>query len=417
MRRLLTAVLAAVPALAFAPLTLAPAAQASPGVPGSTTAQAGHGHRTPYVPGVAHYSKRVCARVPAGAAACEAKVWTDAGGTPVANAAPAGYGPGDLQGAYGLASLASSAGSGKTVAIVDAYDDPTAAQDLATYRSTYGLPAVPSLRKVSQTGSATALPTVDAGWAQEISLDLDMVSAACPNCSILLVEATSASLADLATAVNYAKAQPGVVAVSNSYGGRESSSETTYAGSYSAGQAGQWITASSGDSGYGAQSPAVFNTVVAVGGTSLSRASGTTRGWAESAWSGAGSGCSAYIAATFNLSSPCGSKRAEADVSAVADPNTGVAVYDSTPSAGSSGWLVFGGTSASAPLIGAVHALAASSASSAASLYSGASVNDVTSGSNGRCRTALLAVCTAGPGWDGPTGVGTPNGSGGLRGF
>jgi len=112
-----------------------------------------------------------------------------------------------------------------------------------------------------------------------------------------------------------------------------------------------------------------------------------------------------------------GPKRAEADVSAVADPNTGVAVYDSTPSAGSSGWLVFGGTSASAPLVGAVHALAASSSSSAASLYSGASVNDVTAGSNGRCRRAVLVVCTAGPGWDGPTGVGTPNGSGGLRGF
>ena len=161
----------------------------------------------------------------------------------------------------------------------------------------------------------------------------------------------------------------------------------------------------------------MFNTVVAVGGTSLSRASGTTRGWSESAWSGAGSGCSAYIAATFNLSSPCGSARAEADVSADADPNTGVAVYDSTAYQGSSGWLVFGGTSASAPFVGGVHALAGSGSSSAASLYSGASVYDVTTGSNGRCRKTIYAVCHAGTGWDGPTGVGTPRGSGGLAGF
>ncbi len=383
----------------------------------TTAAEANSAHHTPYVAGVSHHTKRVCAHTHAGAGACDATVWTDAAGTPVANATPAGYGPADLQSAYKLSSLAASNGAGRTVAIVDAYDDPTAAQDLATYRSTYGLPTVPSFRKVSQTGSTTALPAVDGGWAQEISLDLDMVSAACPNCSILLVEGNSASFADLSTAVRYAKAQPGVVAVSNSYGGGESPGETSYAASYKPAVSGQWITASSGDSGYGAQSPAVFNTVVAVGGTSLSRASSTARGWSESAWSGAGSGCSAYIAATFNTSSPCGSKRAESDVSAVADPNTGVAVYDSTAYQGSAGWLVFGGTSASAPFIGGVHALAGSASSSAASLYSGASVFDVRSGSNGRCRKTIAAVCTAGTGWDGPTGVGTPNGGGGLTGF
>ena len=413
MRRLRTAAITAVAtaaAAALAPLALTPVAQAR-------TLPAQPGHRTPYVIGADHHTKRVCAPARAGRTACQAKVWTDATGTAVANATPAGYGPADLQGAYKLTSLSAGRGAGKTVAIVDAYDDPSAARDLATYRSTYGLPTVASFRKVSQTGSTTALPAVDGGWAQEISLDLDMVSAACPNCSILLVEANSSSFADLAKAVDYAKAQPGVVAVSNSYGGSEYSRETSYAADYKPATAGQWITASSGDSGYGAQSPAVFNTVVAVGGTSLSRTSSTTRGWTESAWSGAGSGCSAYITATFNRTSPCGSRRAEADVSAVADPNTGVAVYDSTSYQGSAGWMVFGGTSAAAPLVGAVHALAGSSSSSAATLYSGASVFDVTSGSNGRCRRTILAVCRAGSGWDGPTGVGTPNGGGGLTGF
>jgi subtilase family serine protease len=150
--------------------------------------------------------------------------------------------------------------------------------------------------------------------------------------------------------------------------------------------------------------------VVAVGGTSLSRAS-NTRGWSESAWSGAGSGCSTRNANPgWQTGTSCGNK-ANADVSAVADPNTGVSVYD-TYRLHPGGWLVFGGTSVSAPIIAAVYALAGNTASITANAYPyshTSSLFDVTSGSNGNCGTFL---CTARAGWDGPTGLGTPNGTG-----
>ncbi|MFG2190562.1 hypothetical protein ACGFNT_36300 [Nocardia iowensis] len=296
------------------------------------------------------------------------------------------------------------------MAVVDAYDDPTAAADLATYRSQFGLApcttASGCFTKVGQTGSSTALPQVDAGWAQEISLDLDMVSATCPDCKILLVEAKSASFADLGTAVNYAASVPGVVAISNSYGGNDSAAKPAY------NHPGIAITASTGDSGYGVESPASFGTVTAVGGTSLVK-NASARGWSESAWSSAGSGCSTINAkpAWQTAATRCSGK-ANADVSAVADPNTGVAVYDSTPSQGSAGWMVFGGTSASAPIIAAVYALSGNTAGVPASYTwaHAANLYDVTSGTNGNCTTAVW--CTSGAGWDGPTGLGTPNGTG-----
>jgi subtilase family serine protease len=365
---------------------------------------------------LSHRHTVVCARPAAGSglAGCNAirDDTVDANGTvkpAVAATLPAGYGPADLQKAYQLAGLRSGA---KTVAVVDAYDDPNAAADLATYRSTYGLPACTTasgcFRKVGQTGSTRSLPARNGGWAQEISLDLDMVSAACPDCKILLVEASSASLANLAAAVNYAAKQPGVIAVSNSYGGSDSSG---YASAYN--HPGIAITASTGDSGYGAQSPASLPGVVAVGGTSLKR-DASTRGWSESAWNGAGSGCSTVNGKpTYQTDvTNCG-KKAAADVSAVADPNTGVAVYDSYSYGGASGWMVFGGTSASAPIIAGVYALAGVPAGTdAGSLPWGkagtGAFNDVTTGNNGTCATALL--CTSASGWDGPTGLGTPNG-------
>ncbi|GHO81206.1 peptidase S8 [Ktedonobacter sp. SOSP1-85] len=320
---------------------------------------------------------------------------------------PSGYNPADLQSAYKLPSA--SAGSGQTVAIVDAYDDPNAESDLAVYRSKFGLPACTTangcFRKVNQTGG-TSYPRANSGWAEEISLDLDMVSAICPNCHILLVEAKSSSFTNLGTAVNTAISL-GANTVSNSYGGSESSGESSYASYYN--HPGHIITASSGDSGYGAQVPAAYNTVVAVGGTSLSKSS-NSRGWAETAWNGAGSGCSAYISKpSWQTDSGC-SRRTVADVSAVADPNTGVSVYDTYHV---SGWLVFGGTSVSSPIIASVYALAgnASSVNAASSLYSHTgSLFDVTSGSNGSCGGSYL--CTAGTGYDGPTGLGTPNGTG-----
>jgi subtilase family serine protease len=242
---------------------------------------------------------------------------------------------------------------------------------------------------------------VDAGWATEISLDLDMVSATCPACHILLVEATSPSFANLAAAVNTAAATPGVVAISNSYGGSDSAEMSAY------NHPGIAITASTGDAGYGVESPASYPHVVAVGGTSL-RKSGSS--WAETAWSGAGSGCSTRNAKpSWQVGTSCTGK-ANADVSAVADPKTGVSVYDSTRYQGRSGWQVYGGTSASSPIIASVYAIANDFGSYAAQYtwQHGGALHDVTSGSNGKCTTAVW--CRAGAGWDGPTGLGTPSG-------
>jgi subtilase family serine protease len=323
---------------------------------------------------------------------------------------PSGYGPADLSSAY---NLPSTGGSGVTVAVVDAMDDPDAASDLATYRSTFGLPpctaASGCFTKVNQNGGTT-YPAPDAGWSGEIVLDIEMVSAACPSCKILLVEANSANDNDLDTAVNYAAAHATVV--SNSYGGAESSSDPSDS-AYN--HPGVLITASSGDEGYEVEFPAASPSVLAVGGTSLSH-SGTGRGWTESVWStssseGAGSGCSRYETqpswqtSNSNIKAVC-SKRAVADVSAVADPATGVAVLDTY---GSGGWTVFGGTSVASPLVAAIYALTGHAGGSPSYAYSNpANFYDVTSGQTSTCGNAL---CKAGTGWDGPTGIGTPNGT------
>ncbi|MGW2970434.1 S53 family peptidase [Streptomyces mirabilis] len=331
-----------------------------------------------------------------------------------AAAVPSGYGPASLQSAYNLPSA--SGGSGQTVAIVDAYDGPSAEADLAVYRSQYGLSACTTangcFKKTDQNGG-TKYPRGNSGWAEEISLDLDMVSAACLNCKILLVEAGSASMTNLGTAVNTA-VRLGARFVSNSYGGSESSSDATYDSSYF-NHPGVAITVSSGDGGYGVEYPAASKYVTAVGGTSLKTAS-TARGWTDTVWSGAGSGCSAYDAKpSWQKDSGC-ANRTVADVSAVADPNTGVAVYDTYGQG--NGWMVFGGTSASSPLIAAVYALAGapSSGSYPASFpYAHTSaLYDVTSGSNGSCGGSYL--CTGTTGYDGPSGLGTPNGAAAFTG-
>ncbi|MHB1490730.1 MAG: putative Ig domain-containing protein [Cellulomonas sp.] len=334
--------------------------------------------------------------------------------------APAGYGPSTLVAAY---KLDQSKGIGQVVAVVDAYDDPNAESDLAVYRTQYGLPACTTANgcfaKVSQTGSTTNLPVANQpGWAAEISLDLDMVSATCPNCHVLLVEATDNHLSNLAAAVNEAVTL-GAKYVSNSYGGPEDAGDAAYDSAYF--HPGVAITASSGDSGYGPQYPATSTHVTAVGGTSLTPAN-NARGWTESVWStdstaGTGSGCSAYVTKPLfqtNVSTGCTS-RAETDVSAVADPNTGMAVFDTYQA---QGWRVFGGTSASSPIIASIYALAGPpNASDSPNTYPyshASSLFDVTSGFNGTCSPAVL--CTAGAGWDGPTGLGTPNGSAAFTG-
>ncbi|MFK0177544.1 peptidase S8 [Streptomyces xanthochromogenes] len=363
--------------------------------------------------------KPLCASQAAGTMHCLALERTDVkqhrGIT--AEAAPTGFGPADLQKAY---NLPADGGSGQTVAIVDAQDDPNAEQDLATYRSQYGLPACTTangcFKKVDQNGG-TNYPTADSGWAGEISLDVDMVSAVCPQCHILLVEATSANMDDLGAAVNRAVTM-GAKFVSNSYGGSEDASDTTADSQYF-NHPGVAITVSSGDSGYGVEYPAASQYVTAVGGTSLKQDS-STRGWSESVWGtsaggeGAGSGCSAYDPKpSWQKDSGC-ARRAVADVSAVADPATGLAVYDSYQA---NGWNVYGGTSASSPIIAGVYALAGAPAggstpSSFPYAHTG-SLNDVTTGANGSCSDYL---CKAGAGYDGPTGLGTPNGTAAFTG-
>jgi subtilase family serine protease len=349
---------------------------------------------------------RVCPSAEPEAARCHSLVRVDAGGSPLAAGTPRGYGPADLRAAYGITGTGSSS---QTIAIVDAYDDANAESDLAVYRAQYGLPPCTTangcFRKIDQNGG-TSYPRGDMGWAEEISLDLDMASAICPDCHILLVEAKSNSFANLTAAVDRA-ATLGATVISNSYGGSEFSSEVTQQSHYN--HPGIAITVSSGDNGYGVEFPASSQYVTAVGGTSLNR-SGSS--FTETAWDGAGSGCSAYIPKpSWQTDAGC-SRRSVADVSAVADPNTGVAVYD-TYRLHPGGWLVFGGTSVAAPIVASVYAVAgnASTLNYGSFAYSHtSSLNDVTSGNNGSCGGSYL--CTAGTGYDGPTGLGTPKGTG-----
>lgn len=354
------------------------------------------------------YHVRVCpGPAAAGTARCHAHVVSDAAGRPIvtnANTGPSGYWPADLRAAYAVTGGGSAA---VTVAIVDAFGYPNAESDLATYRNRFGLPPCTTangcFKKVNQNGVQGGYPRLDVGWAQETALDLDMVSAMCPNCKILLVEASSNSYANLSTAERTA-ANMGAHVISNSYGGGESGTASIESAYNLPGVA---VTVSTGDSGYGVQFPASSNHVIAVGGTTLRQAT-NARGWTETVWSGAGSGCSSVynkpswqVGVVFS----CG-KRALADVSAVADPATGVAVYGPTRGKGSA-WMVFGGTSVSAPLIGGLYGVNGGAVNYGSDPYGQASaLNDVTSGSNGSCGGSSL--CTAQQGWDGPTGLGTP---------
>ncbi len=331
--------------------------------------------------------------------------------TASANQPPSGaLGPADIQSAYHLPAT----GAGQTVAIVNAYGDSSAESDLAAFRSYYGLPPCTTangcFQKVNQTGG-TSYPPDNSGWGLETSLDLDAVSSACPNCHILLVEGNSAGIDDLGTAVDEAVAL-GAKFVSNSYGvNGEFSGETSYDSYYN--HPGVAVTVASGDSGYGAQDwPASNPNVTAVGGTTLTKDTATARGWDETAWAGSGSGCSPYEPHPDyqnGISADCPANKALADISADADPNTGLGVYDTL---GYGGWLQVGGTSMATPLITSMYALAGTPAAGTYPVtypYQAAvsDLNDITQGSTGSCGTVL---CNAGPGWDGPTGLGTPNG-------
>jgi len=323
---------------------------------------------------------------------------------------PGGLTPSDLRAAYGLPA---SGAHGRTVAVVDAYDDPNAEADLAVYRSAFGLPpctiANGCLRKADERGGAH-FPAPDAGWAQEIALDLDMVSAACPDCHILLVEADGADMPSLGAAENIAATAPGVVAVSDSFGSPESSDELSWDAQYFT-HPGVALVAASGDNGLDALYPASSPLVTAVGGTSLTP-SATPRGWTETSWGSSGSGCSAYEPKPAWQVDPNCARRTVADVAAVADPRTGVAVYDSYQSGG---WAVAGGTSAAAPIVAAVYAMAGNTRglTGAARAYANpGALNNITSGSSNTLLCLTGYLCSPGPGYNGPTGLGSPSGLG-----
>jgi hypothetical protein len=321
--------------------------------------------------------------------------------------------PAYMQQAYDLSYLSQTAGAGDTVAIVDAYDDPTAESDLATYRSTYGLPACSSqngcFRKVGQNGSQN-LPAASSGWSSEISLDLDAVTALCPRCHILLVEANSDSYSDLLAAQAEADAL-GATQISDSWGGPTSSPPS---GQYSF--PGVATVAAAGDSGYLGlienQYPAALPNVTAAGGTELLPAStsgiASARGFTEQAWSNSGSGCDISITKPAWQSDAGCSGRSYTDLSANADPQTGLDVYDSNYG----GWVLMGGTSESAPLIAAYYAITGANAATPAWAYQHSSLlNDPVGNSNGTCPISIAYICIAGHGYSGPTGVGSISGA------
>jgi subtilase family serine protease len=360
-------------------------------------------------PAIAASHRPVCPGPAApGTGRCHALVTTDRTGRPNATTSPTGYGPAKFRTAYGLPSSASKV---QTVAIVDAFNDPNIESDLAVYSSHYGLPACTTangcFKKVNQTGG-TSYPVTDAGWSLEIALDVETVHAICPNCKILLVEATSNSFANLLKAEDYARLHANVV--SNSWGGGEFSSETTSTYDSHFNHVGIPITFSSGDSGYGVQYPASSQYVTAVGGTTLTLNTNNTRN-SETVWSGAGSGCSAYEPKpTWQKDTGC-IRRTVADVSADANPSTGAAVYDTVKYFGMFGWFQVGGTSLASPIIAAVYALAGNGASTVDGSYPYShrtGLFDVTSGSNGSCGDSYL--CRGRTGYDGPTGLGAPKG-------
>ena len=304
------------------------------------------------------------------------------------------------------------------MAVVDAYDDPNAAADLAVYRAQYGLPACNTgtgagcVTKVNEQGQPSPLPSPDptqgAAWAKEIPLDFRMVSAICPNCHILLVKASTNGLGDLGTADEHG-GNPRREVRGRQLERHSISSESYYDNVYF-NHPGVAITFASGDSGYATGWPSASQYVTSVGGTTLTPV--TRRGWSETAWSGTGSGCTSADPKpswqTADATSPGGClNRTQNDVAAVADPATGVASYDTYQF---KGWSDVGGTSVGAPIIASVYALAGTPAAgtypaSYPYLYGGTGLNDVTSGSNGSCEPDRQYLCNAETGYDGPTGL------------
>jgi subtilase family serine protease len=342
---------------------------------------------------------------------------------------PTGLTPQQIRGAYGIDQIAFSDGavtgdgSGQTIAIVDAYDDPNISSDLAEFDAEYGLPAPPSFT-VDNLGASTT----DAGWALETALDVEWAHAIAPGANIVLVEASSDSLAALLGAVGTASQLPGVSVVSMSWGATEFSGESAYDSVFTtpAGHNSVTYVAASGDSGAwsGPLYPSVSPNVLAVGGTTLTLGSGSSYG-SETGWSSGTGGFSgtatlfrsyesepSYQAATLQSVGLSDGMRTTPDVSFNADPSSGVSVYDSVGYEGQSGWFQLGGTSAAAPAWAGLIAIAdqglatggqgpLSTTQALTDLYSlpSSDFHDITSGNNGYSATT---------GYDLVTGLGTP---------
>lgn len=341
----------------------------------------------------------------------------------VTNATPTGYTPSQVAAAYGFSSITfnngtiKGDGTGQTIAIVDAYNDPNIVNDLRVFDQTFGVAAPPSFKVVNQNGGSS-LPATDAGWSEEIALDVEWAHAMAPGANIVLVEANSSSLADLLSAVNYARNAAGVSVVSMSWGSSEFFSETSYDQYFTtpAGHTGVTFIASAGDSGAQAMWPAISSNVLSVGGTSLNVVNGNYS--SESAWSGSGGGTSRYVTEpSYQRSVQTTGMRTGPDVSYDASPNTGFAVYDTVAINGRTGWFQIGGTSAGAPQWASLIAIAdqgralsgqSTLASAQSQIYSlpSSDFHDVTTGSNGNAARA---------GYDLVTGRGTPIASSVVR--
>lgn len=319
-------------------------------------------------------------------------------------AADGPWGASDLRAAY---RIAAPEGPTSTIAVVDAFGYPTAEADMNHYRQRYGLPlcttASGCFTIVNQRGETAPLPKPDRGWAGETAMDLQMVSAACPTCRLILVEASNTGRG--LYVAQLAAVRAGATVVSNSWGSSEQRVPRRMATYVQ--HPGVTTLASSGDSGYAARAhlPASVPGVLAVGGTVLKRAPETARGWTETVWSHASSGCSRYFAKpTWQTDSGCHGHRTVADVSAVA---SSLLIYNTSQPRGRRGWSVEGGTSASTPFVAGMIAAAGGGGLTPAQIYAEPTAfNDVTTGSNGTCRTALL--CTGLVGYDAPTGLGSP---------